>query len=396
MSNMSQLFDASRFPDDVKVRANGKATVMTLYGSENGSLRLFSLWEGAILSFNRIYTQVWPLAQNEAANILLLNFCRKGRCEVALEDGQFAFLSQGHMAVGTQQAQEEYRYPSGLYEGVELFLDLDMLAHRPYPLFQEGEVSPEGIVEHLHTSRRLYLGPTPACVQTLLDDLWQLRDSEEVGLLKLLSAQLLWKVERQPLETSPTVRYFTSSQVSIARETRNILCADLSQNHTARELADRFQVAETSLKNYFRGVFGENLSTFLREVRMRRAAELLQSSELRVAEIAAQVGYENQSKFADNAKIHTSMHFIFICIMGGIRMETTKGHYIFGTVKVGERGQIIIPKEARQVFDIKAGDTLIVLGDEKWGIAVTKADVLEKHAYDVFKKISEGHTDADQ
>ena len=116
MSNMSQLFDASRFPSNVKVRANGKATVMTLYGSENGSLRLFSLWEGAILSFNRIYTQVWPLAQNEAANILLLNFCRKGRCEVALEDGQFAFLSQGHMAVGTQQAQEEYRYPSGLYE----------------------------------------------------------------------------------------------------------------------------------------------------------------------------------------------------------------------------------------------------------------------------------------
>ena len=94
------------------------------------------------------------------------------------------------------------------------------------------------------------------------------------------------------------IRYFTSSQVAIARETRNILCADLSQNHTARELAERFQVAETSLKNYFRGVFGENLSTFLREARMRRAAELLQSSELRVEEIAAQVGYENQSKFA--------------------------------------------------------------------------------------------------
>ena len=61
-------------------------------------------------------------------------------------------------------------------------------------------------------------------------------------------------------------------------------------------------------------------------------------------------------------------------------MEIPKGHYVFGTVKVGERGQIVIPKEARQVFDIKAGDTLIVLGDEKWGIAVTKADVLEKYA----------------
>lgn len=72
-------------------------------------------------------------------------------------------------------------------------------------------------------------------------------------------------------------------------------------------------------------------------------------------------------------------------------MEIPKGHYIFGTVKVGERGQIIIPKEAREVFGIKAGDTLIVLGDEKWGIAVTKSDVLEQYAKDVFKKISEAN-----
>ncbi len=74
-------------------------------------------------------------------------------------------------------------------------------------------------------------------------------------------------------------------------------------------------------------------------------------------------------------------------------MEIPKGHYIFGTVKVGERGQIIIPKEARETFQIKAGDILIVLGDEKWGIAVTKADVLQKHAQNVFQKIAEVEND---
>lgn len=36
-------------------------------------------------------------------------------------------------------------------------------------------------------------------------------------------------------------------------------------------------------------------------------------------------------------------------------MEVPNGHYIFGTVKVGERGQIIIPKEARETFGIRAG-----------------------------------------
>ena len=219
MSNLSQLFDAGRFPGGVEVRPDGKAAVMTLRGPANGSLRLFSLWEGVTLSFNRIYTQVWPLAQAEANNILLLNFCQKGRCEVALDDGQFAFLSQGYMAVGTQQVQEEYCYPGSLYEGIELFLDLDALARQPYPLFQESEVSLEEIMEHLHTHRRLYLASTPPAVQAALDELWQLRDSQELGLIKLLSARLLWEVKRQPVEASPSIRYFTRSQVAIARET---------------------------------------------------------------------------------------------------------------------------------------------------------------------------------
>ncbi|HDR72852.1 MAG TPA: AbrB/MazE/SpoVT family DNA-binding domain-containing protein [Methanoculleus sp.] len=49
------------------------------------------------------------------------------------------------------------------------------------------------------------------------------------------------------------------------------------------------------------------------------------------------------------------------------------GH-IFGTVKVGERGQIVIPKDARDLFEIKPGDTLMVLGREDHGIAIVKAE----------------------
>ena len=61
-------------------------------------------------------------------------------------------------------------------------------------------------------------------------------------------------------------------------------------------------------------------------------------------------------------------------------MAMKKGQHIFGTVKVGEKGQIVIPKEARQIFDIKAGDTLLVLGDEDQGIAIVKADVMKELA----------------
>lgn len=50
------------------------------------------------------------------------------------------------------------------------------------------------------------------------------------------------------------------------------------------------------------------------------------------------------------------------------------GKYIFGTAKVGERGQIVIPKEAREVMGIHPGDTLLILGDEKQGLAIVNLD----------------------
>lgn len=49
-----------------------------------------------------------------------------------------------------------------------------------------------------------------------------------------------------------------------------------------------------------------------------------------------------------------------------------KGKHVFGMVKVGDKGQIVIPAKARKIFDINPGDNLIILGDEGQGIAIIK------------------------
>ena len=58
-------------------------------------------------------------------------------------------------------------------------------------------------------------------------------------------------------------------------------------------------------------------------------------------------------------------------------MEAHNGKFIFGVVKVGERGQIVIPKEAREQYEIKPGDNWVVLGDDK-GIAMLKNEVFQE------------------
>lgn len=51
-----------------------------------------------------------------------------------------------------------------------------------------------------------------------------------------------------------------------------------------------------------------------------------------------------------------------------------KGKYFFGAVTVGEKGQIVIPKKARDVFQIKKGDRLLLLGDEEQGLALIREE----------------------
>ena len=49
---------------------------------------------------------------------------------------------------------------------------------------------------------------------------------------------------------------------------------------------------------------------------------------------------------------------------------------VFGTAKVGDRGQIVIPKEAREMFGIQAGDTLLILGEADTGLIVSRPEEL--------------------
>lgn len=58
-------------------------------------------------------------------------------------------------------------------------------------------------------------------------------------------------------------------------------------------------------------------------------------------------------------------------------MISKDGKHIFGTMKVGERGQIVIPKEARDLYGIKSGDMVLILGDNN-GIALLKPEIFQE------------------
>ena len=72
---------------------------------------------------------------------------------------------------------------------------------------------------------------------------------------------------------------------------------------------------------------------------------------------------------------------------GGKHILGKAKRHIFGTARVGEKGQIVIPKEARELFGIKPGDTLLILGEAETGLIVSRPDVLNNLADEILNNV---------
>lgn len=63
---------------------------------------------------------------------------------------------------------------------------------------------------------------------------------------------------------------------------------------------------------------------------------------------------------------------------------TKEERYFMSSVKIGSKGQIVIPKEAREMFGLQPGDTIALMADKKKGIALQRVEVLHPHLRRVF------------
>ena len=105
-----------------------------------------------------------------------------------------------------------------------------------------------------------------------------------------------------------------------------------------------------------------------KEYNKRRLGKLLSSIKEGDTLIASELSRLGRS-------FYMIMEILNICLNKGVKVITIKDKFIV-SVKVGEKGQIIVPKEAREMFNISSGDTLLFLGDKQKGLALVKADAI--------------------
>ena len=125
------------------------------------------------------------------------------------------------------------------------------------------------------------------------------RDGKEVyyHAADTAQARLLHEMIEQVMDVACPQWRSQAEQVQLIREIHDYLTEHMDRRITIEELTHRYPINPTTLKEVFKSVYGTSIAAHLKEHRLEKAAQLLRETDLTMAEIARQVGYESQSKF---------------------------------------------------------------------------------------------------
>lgn len=230
---------------------------------------------------------------------LKINYCISGRCELKTTTGECTYLTAGEISVDAGQALSTFYYPTGEYKGFEVVVSMANPTAYDFCLLGELFPRPEMLYELCKDFDYPWIRSADDIFSRFYSSFKYYTDHYQGTELILLECLELLTVLSGMDYSQANIRrtYYTTSQVEIAKRARKIIMSDLSVRFTAKTLAEEFGISETSLKNYFRSVYGCGYAEYQQIARMKKASEMLKETNDKVADIGQAVGYATQAKF---------------------------------------------------------------------------------------------------
>lgn len=234
-----------------------------------------------------------------APGVLTLCHCIAGRIGWQLPEGRHVYLGPGDFAVYTADAacQALPPQPDDIPQGLTLWLDPAQFDAAPPPLLAGTGITGAGLAAKFSAGEAFLPLPGGSETAALFAGLAAGPGPLQAARQKLKALELLlYLSEMAPASQVPLTQY-RAEQIAVIRQIHAQMIENMAQRFTIEALARQYLMNPTTLKEVFKSVYGTSIAAHIKAHRMQRAAELLQTTSLSLAEIAQAVGYSSQGKF---------------------------------------------------------------------------------------------------
>ncbi|HWR23668.1 MAG TPA: AraC family transcriptional regulator [Feifaniaceae bacterium] len=264
-----------------------------------GCMKRYALLPGVDLVYSR-YDAESCLTQSPIVGTLMeINHCRCGRFECEFRRGSYAYLAAGDICVNMMaRPAASSGFPLSVYEGASVILDLPAAQQAFTRAFPGIRLDLNSLRRRLCGEGDVFVNRSTPAIAHAFNLLYAQEDAlnTDYALLKVLEILLL--LRDMPEERPCGVPYFRKEIALGVRALRDDILRQPDVHLPIGRLCARYSMGSTLLKSAFKAIYGQTIYAFLRECRMQAAAASLEGGRKSIAAIAADVGYENASKFS--------------------------------------------------------------------------------------------------
>lgn len=278
-------------------------------GEERGSMKVYEVLPGIEFIYHDFTMQKRRCSLDTSEELLEISYCHKGRAECRWVCGDSLYLGNGDLCITRIEKEEPpMGFPAGYYRGISVVLDLKRLQQDPPPLLNREVLELDCMADKFCPDHHFFAMRANVHIAHIFTELCECSAQADTGhevpeaiwedYRKIKVLELLLYLSMVNPSTERRIMRITKGQIDVIKAVRQRICENLSKELTIDQLAREYCISPTALKVNFRVVYNTSVKEYLRKARMEHAAELLRSESMTVGEIARQVGYANQSKFA--------------------------------------------------------------------------------------------------
>lgn len=278
-----------------------------LQSSGKGKATRLDTFPGVEVFFTEYCYRTLSFQHKDFPGMIQINYCLDGRMGWKMNDGVCIYLGAGDLSLHAMDccSHSSITLPTDHYRGVTVSVDLAAFEKNPPALLSEAGIRAKALARKLCPEKKPFCLPANPEIDGIFSVLCRFEKSVSVPYCKLKIQELFFYLDRLDPAKEKTLNEYYSSQVELIKEIHDFLIQNLDKRFTIEALARRYPINASSLKSVFKAVYGQPIASYMKERRIRRAMELLRTTDDSVAAIAKSLSYENQGKFTKAFKDFT-------------------------------------------------------------------------------------------
>lgn len=257
------------------------------------------LFPGIVLCYLAFSTDSFSAKHKSMPHIIQINYCKAGQIMWEMKNGNRIYLNPGDFSLHTMKACTDsvLTFPNKMYQGLTIYIDLQEVSVNPPELLKDS-----GIFETV-LSQKFCRSDSPAFLagnektESIFSAFYDQPEELELSYQKIKTLELLLYLSKTELTSGQRLSEYQAEQILVIRKIHDQLTQHMEQRITIEELSRQYLINPTTLKTAFKAIYGTSIAAHIKKHRMEQAAKMLRESEMSIAEIAKNVGYDSQSKF---------------------------------------------------------------------------------------------------